>query len=250
MKASGLTVGGFYKHFRSKDDLLVQAIEEGMSDFGRQLFEATKHARPGQRWKEIVKWYLSMDHCERSDTGCPMATLAPEIARAAPAVKKRILNTMKARRERMLEFMPGRNAAERAQVEIQTAVATRISPLLVEFLASDELRQQVVVLQVERIEPIKTFMGIKVVAASRNQVKHGLVQDCDGEFYGEHLSLVSADVQIDRGCLSRFVHLLVRINGDAEFLVGILDQRARIAHAEGGLAEINLVVPQGILDPR
>jgi len=115
MKASGLTVGGFYKHFRSKDDLLVQAIEEGMSDFGGQLFEATKHAPPDERWKEIVKWYLSLDHCERSDTGCPMATLAPEIARAAPAVKKRILNTMKARRERMLEFMPGRNAAERVR---------------------------------------------------------------------------------------------------------------------------------------
>ena len=115
MKASGLTVGGFYKHFRSKDDLLVQAIEEGMSDFGGQLFEATKHVPPGERWKEIVKWYLSMDHCERSDTGCPMATLAPEIARAAPAVKKRILNTMKERRERMLEFMPGRNAAEKAR---------------------------------------------------------------------------------------------------------------------------------------
>jgi len=113
MKASGLTVGGFYKHFRSKDDLLVQAIEEGMSDFGGQLFKATKHARPGERWKEIVKWYLSMDHCERSDTGCPMATLAPEIARAAPAIKKRILNTLKARRERMLEFMPGKTVAER-----------------------------------------------------------------------------------------------------------------------------------------
>src|SRR5215467_9715367 len=115
MRASGLTVGGFYKHFDSKDDLLIQALEEGMADFGGKLFEATKNAPPGERWKEIVKWYLSVDHCERPDTGCPMATLAPEIARAAPAVKKRILSTMKARRERMLEFMPGRNAAEKAR---------------------------------------------------------------------------------------------------------------------------------------
>jgi hypothetical protein len=39
--------------------------------------------------------------------------LAPEIARAAPAVKKRIAGVMEARRERMLEFMPGRTADER-----------------------------------------------------------------------------------------------------------------------------------------
>src|SRR6516162_50746 len=92
MKASGLTVGGFYKHFRSKDDLLVQAIEEGMTDFGGKLFAAIKDAPPGERWKEIVKWYLSAEHCEHFDTGCPMAALGPEIARAAPAVKKRIVN--------------------------------------------------------------------------------------------------------------------------------------------------------------
>src|SRR5215471_14257766 len=129
MKASGLTVGGFYKHFGSKDDLLVQAIEEGMNDFGGKLFEATKDAPPGERWKEIVKWYLSVDHCERSDTGCPMASLAPEIARAAPAVKKRILNIMKARREHLLEFMPGRNAAEKERnfAVIFTAMAGAVS---------------------------------------------------------------------------------------------------------------------------
>jgi TetR/AcrR family transcriptional repressor of nem operon len=129
MKASGLTVGGFYKHFGSKDDLLVQAIEEGMNDFGGKLFEATKHAPPGERWKEIVKWYLSVDHCERSDIGCPMASLAPEIARAAPAVKKRILSIMKARREHLLEFMPGKNAAEKERnfAVIFTAMAGAVS---------------------------------------------------------------------------------------------------------------------------
>jgi TetR/AcrR family transcriptional repressor of nem operon len=129
MKASGLTVGGFYKHFRSKDDLLVQAIEEGMTDFGGKLFAATKHAPPGERWKEIVKWYLSAEHCEHTDVGCPMATLAPEIARSAPAVKKRIVNIMKARREGMLEFMPGRNAAEKVRnfTVIITAMAGAVS---------------------------------------------------------------------------------------------------------------------------
>jgi TetR/AcrR family transcriptional repressor of nem operon len=129
MKASGLTVGGFYKHFHSRDDLLVQAIEQGMADFGEKLFAATKHAPPRERWKEIIKWYLSVDHCDHPETGCPMAALAPEIARAAPPVKKRILGLMKARRERLMEFMPGRNAAEKERNfnVILTAMAGAVS---------------------------------------------------------------------------------------------------------------------------
>ena len=113
MKASGLTVGGFYKHFRSKDELLAEAIEAGYSEFGEKAFAALKSVAPAKRWKEVVRWYLSPKHCEHAETGCPIAALAPEIARAAPAVRKRIAGVMEARRERMLEFMPGRTADER-----------------------------------------------------------------------------------------------------------------------------------------
>ena len=113
MKASGLTVGGFYKHFRSKDELLAEAIEAGYSEFGEKAFAALKGVAPEERWKEAVRWYLSPEHCEHAETGCPIAALAPEIARAGQAVKKRIAGVMEARRERMLDFMPGRTADER-----------------------------------------------------------------------------------------------------------------------------------------
>ena len=59
------------------------------------------------RWKEIVRWYLSPEHCSRSDTGCPIVTLAPEIARAKLGVKKRIAGLMKQLTQRWAEFMPG-----------------------------------------------------------------------------------------------------------------------------------------------
>src|SRR6266536_5391589 len=113
MKASGLTVGGFYKHFRSKDDLLAAAIEEGFSEFGTKVSTTLRDVPAAERWKEVVRWYLSPEHCEHAETGCPIAALAPEIARAAPAVKKRIAGVMEARRERLLEFMPGPTADER-----------------------------------------------------------------------------------------------------------------------------------------
>lgn len=113
MKASGLTVGGFYKHFRSKDDLLAEAIEESFSEFGDKLLAVLENVPPAERWKAIIRWYLSPEHCEHAETGCPVATLAPEIARAAPAVRKRIAGVMKARRERVMQFMPGETAVER-----------------------------------------------------------------------------------------------------------------------------------------
>jgi TetR/AcrR family transcriptional repressor of nem operon len=129
MKASGLTVGGFYKHFRSKDDLLAEAIEGGFSEFGERVFAALKNAPPAERWKAIIRWYLSPEHCEHLDTGCPIAALAPEIARASPAVRKRIAGVMKARRERMMQFMPGDTAAaqERNFNTIFTAMAGAVS---------------------------------------------------------------------------------------------------------------------------
>src|SRR5947199_819185 len=96
MKASGLTVGGFYKHFRSKDELLAEAIEAGYSEFVEKAIAALEGVAPAERWKEVVRWYLTPEHCEHAETGCPIAALAPEIARAAPAVKKRIAGVMEA----------------------------------------------------------------------------------------------------------------------------------------------------------
>ena len=113
MKSSGLTVGGFYKHFRSKDDLLAEALEEGMLEHEEKFLASIQGVPPADRWKAMVRYYLSPEHCEHPESGCPMATLAPEIARARPAIRKRIATLMKARRERVLPFMPGETDAER-----------------------------------------------------------------------------------------------------------------------------------------
>jgi len=129
MKASGLTVGGFYKHFDSREHLLSEAIEEGMADFGERLFAATAHVPENERWKEMVKFYLSMEHCEHSDKGCPMPALAPEIARASPAIKRRIVAMLKARRDQVAKFMPGRNASEKRRnaIVILTSMAGAVT---------------------------------------------------------------------------------------------------------------------------
>lgn len=110
MKASGLTVGGFYKHFRSKDELLAEAIAQAFSD-NEKLYSSLKTVPREDRWKELVRFYLSPEHCDHPDTGCPVAALAPEIARTKLTVRKRTSGLIK--EHRWLEFMPGASEAER-----------------------------------------------------------------------------------------------------------------------------------------
>jgi AcrR family transcriptional regulator len=73
MKASGLTVGGFYKHFRSKDELLADAIAEGFSESGDKIYSSLQNVPREDRWKELVRLYLSPEHCDHPDSGCPVA---------------------------------------------------------------------------------------------------------------------------------------------------------------------------------
>jgi TetR/AcrR family transcriptional repressor of nem operon len=114
MKASGLTHGGFYRHFGSRDDLVVEAIEAGLQELADRLIAAAKDAEPGEGWKAMVKSYLSLERCDRLDDGCPIASLAPDIARARPAVKRRGSAAILKFRQEILPFMPGRDADEKA----------------------------------------------------------------------------------------------------------------------------------------
>ena len=112
MKASGLTVGGFYKHFRSKDELVADAIAQAFTD-SEKVYASLQNTPREDRWKEIVRLYLSPEHCDHPATGCPVAALAPEIARAKFTIRKRIASLMKERADRWVELMPGLTATDR-----------------------------------------------------------------------------------------------------------------------------------------
>jgi TetR/AcrR family transcriptional repressor of nem operon len=129
MKASGLTVGGFYKHFRSKDELVADAIAQGFAEFDDKANSSLQDVPREERWKEIVRRYLSPEHCDHPETGCPVAALAPEISRAKVTVRRRIAGLIKERRDHLLELTPGATATERERnfFVILSAMAGAIS---------------------------------------------------------------------------------------------------------------------------
>jgi TetR/AcrR family transcriptional regulator, transcriptional repressor for nem operon len=113
MRDAGLTHGGFYKHFENKDELLMQSLSEAFREISDRLARAAEQSKPGTEWKEVVKVYLSPEHCDHAERGCPVAALAPELARADKAMQPRIAAELVKYKTRMLPFMPGRRSADK-----------------------------------------------------------------------------------------------------------------------------------------
>ena len=113
MKDAGLTHGGFYKHFGSKDDLLLESLREGFREIEDTLVLAAGQSPPGEAWKAIVRIYLSLELCEHPERGCPLAALSPELARADKRMKPQIVAELVNYKSRMLPFMPGQRTADK-----------------------------------------------------------------------------------------------------------------------------------------
>lgn len=113
MRDAGLTHGGFYKHFSSKDELLAESLGEAFREVADRLGRAAKKSRPTTEWKAIVKAYLSPEHCDHAECGCPLAALASELGRADHALKAPIREELIKYKDRMLPLMPGRRVADK-----------------------------------------------------------------------------------------------------------------------------------------
>jgi len=91
MRDTGLTHGGFYKHFGSKDELIMESLREAFRDIGDKLVRAAEQSRSEAAWKAIVKSYLSLEYCDHAERGCPLTALAPEMARVDETMRSQVL---------------------------------------------------------------------------------------------------------------------------------------------------------------
>ena len=73
MKAEGLTHGGFYRHFKDKDALLIAAVETALRDVGDRLCQMTASLSGHQALERIITFYLSEAHMEHPEHGCAFA---------------------------------------------------------------------------------------------------------------------------------------------------------------------------------
>jgi TetR/AcrR family transcriptional repressor of nem operon len=129
MKEAGLTHGGFYAHFDSREALLIEAFGYAMDrsmDYWRKNAEQTS---PEKRLATIVDSYLTTTHRDDPGRGCAVPTLGAEIARESPKARK----AFAAKLEQMIEMiaeqlidLPPKAARKQAAATLATMMGTLV----------------------------------------------------------------------------------------------------------------------------
>ena len=86
MKEAGLTHGGFYRHFPSRDDLVAEAVEEALVN-GAQIADRVERLEPTTALSALITGYLSVAHRDSKGRGCAVPALATDIARSNPRAR-------------------------------------------------------------------------------------------------------------------------------------------------------------------
>jgi TetR/AcrR family transcriptional regulator, transcriptional repressor for nem operon len=101
MKEAGLTHGGFYAHFDSREALVIEAFNYAMDRATERWRKMAEETPPEKRLATIVESYLTTIHRDDPGRGCAVPTLGPEIARESPKTRK----AFAAKLEEMIEMM-------------------------------------------------------------------------------------------------------------------------------------------------
>jgi TetR/AcrR family transcriptional repressor of nem operon len=142
MKSVGLTHGGFYGHFESRDALLAQALERALIE-GEAKAVATGSGDE-TTFSGMVRSYLSRAHRDARDSGCAVAALASDVARADTASREVMGEHVEIFVERVAETLDGDD--ERAIV----AVSGMVGALLLSRVVTDPGRSDAILKVVRR----------------------------------------------------------------------------------------------------
>ena len=88
MKEAGLTHGGFYAHFLSREAMLAEAADRAGAEAVALSTHIAATAPPNEALQSLVRAYLSKEHLENAEMGCPVSALGSEMPRQAPEVRK------------------------------------------------------------------------------------------------------------------------------------------------------------------
>jgi TetR/AcrR family transcriptional repressor of nem operon len=113
MKQVGLTHGGFYAHFPSKEALVAAAIAEAFDQGRRRFGRITGDLMGLEAFGAFVDSYVSMDHRAYPERGCPVATIASDLPRQGAAVRQVFDAGVMGLISRIAAWLPGDTAEER-----------------------------------------------------------------------------------------------------------------------------------------
>jgi TetR/AcrR family transcriptional regulator, transcriptional repressor for nem operon len=108
MKAAGLTHGGFYGHFESKDDLVAQALTHALA----------ADAGGGSDFRAFLDEYLSPKHRDGAADGCPTAGLAADIRHQTPAARLAMTQGLRSQIDRIGKALPPMEPADKRRTAI------------------------------------------------------------------------------------------------------------------------------------
>ena len=144
MKDAGLTHGGFYAHFESREAMLAEAADRAGAESVATLERVAADAPPEKALQTLIRGYLSREHLERPESGCPMAALGSEMPRQAPEVRRAATRRIKEAIDLVARQLPewGRPGAhEQALATLSTMVGAMVLARAVDDpKLSDEFR--------------------------------------------------------------------------------------------------------------
>ena len=151
MQAAGLTHGGFYKHFDSRDDLIAEAVDRTFTESQTATAAVIDDAQ--DPLAAFVEWYVSADHRDNPASGCGVVTLGAEAARAEPRVRAAYTEQVKrylAQLEQLLDGEAGDAAADassdaEARRRARVVLSTLVGAVLVARAVDDpELSEEII----------------------------------------------------------------------------------------------------------
>jgi TetR/AcrR family transcriptional regulator, transcriptional repressor for nem operon len=129
MKKVGLTHGGFYAHFASREAMLAEAADRAGAESVATLTRVAAAAPPQEELRSMIRAYLSKEHVKDAETGCPVAALGSEMPRQAPKVRRAATRRIKEVIDVVARYSPdqgGPGVYEHALVTVATMVGTLV----------------------------------------------------------------------------------------------------------------------------
>jgi len=129
MKDVGLTHGGFYAHFASREAMLAEAADQAGAESVATLTRVAAAAPPQEALRSLIRAYLSKAHVEDPETGCPVAALGSEMPRQAPRVRRAATRRIKDVIDVVAQHSPDQGepgAYEHALVTVATMVGALV----------------------------------------------------------------------------------------------------------------------------